>query len=463
MAALGEFESRAVGARHRAAEDQSLAALDRAGTNAVGIALDPNVGIQVAAAGDLGFLPLVERQDQDLAFVAKYGELLAEKGALTTDASIELVRGLDGEISWDFAKLFGSEGVGELLGISVGPRFDVPLRSKLEAASDLSLSSDVPRIFAGISTDASFEDQVIAAFNMIGGRATDEQMLGVINQIRANRNTSSSAFVLDITAARLTSEAGALEARGFGYDTIQKLSFDGDFFAGPTGPTIGGKLLTSFMAGISENVSFATDKLAPADLRSEARNSLIVDAALTLGPVAAGRLFKLGGALSAGRAAGVQNTTLSRGAELRAKYGHLSPQERTAKIDELSRLNYERRLSESIGSQDYVFRYLSEDGLDKSLRYGSVRGYTTTEFSHSSSSVARGAQIKPEWGEPAYGVAIPVDKVRGFSVARPFGNQGSRGWEVYTNSYPEAGSGGWSQFLLDPVPIEDVHIFRLKP
>jgi hypothetical protein len=153
---------------------------------------------------------------------------------------------------------------------------------------------------------------------------------------------------------------------------------------------------------------------------------------------------------------------LSRGAQLRAKYGHLSPEQRAARIDLLSRLNYERRLAEAIYDQDYIFRYLSEEGLDRALRSGTIRGYGTTEFSHSGSTVARSSQIMPAWGEPAYGVAIPVDSLRGFGVARPFGNSATRGWEIYTNSYPAAGSGGWSQFLLDPIPINETYIFRLS-
>ncbi|CAH9066996.1 hypothetical protein PSECIP111951_03686 [Pseudoalteromonas holothuriae] len=74
-----------------------------------------------------------------------------------------------------------------------------------------------------------------------------------------------------------------------------------------------------------------------------------------------------------------------------------------------------------------------------------------------------GAQIKPEWSEPKYGVAIPVEALNGYQLARPNGGESPFGWELFTNSYPEAGRGGWSQFLINPVPIENAHIFRLKP
>jgi len=107
--------------------------------------------------------------------------------------------------------------------------------------------------------------------------------------------------------------------------------------------------------------------------------------------------------------------------------------------------------------------FSSESGLNRDLSNGNIRGYTSTEFSYSSQAVANGAQVKPEWGIPEYGVAIPVDKLNGFNLARPNGNKASSGWEVFTNSYPEAGSGGWSQFLINEVPIDQTYIFKLKP
>ncbi len=280
--------------------------------NAVGISLDPNEGVTVADSG-LGFSPLAERDKQDLAFITKYREQLAKTGALPTDARNALARGVDGDISWDFARLFGKEGVAELFGIPVGPLLDVPLRAKLRDAVDPSLPSGVTHLFAGVGTDAGFEDQVISVFNSIGGRATDEQMFGVMNQIRVNRNTDSSAFVVDITKARLTSEAGAFAARGFGFDTIDRLSFGGDLFAGPTGPTVTGRLATTVLRGVSQDLSFATDNLAPSDLVSNARNSLILDALAVGGPAAASGLFKLGRAYLFARASGTIEGSLDAG------------------------------------------------------------------------------------------------------------------------------------------------------
>ena len=97
------------------------------------------------------------------------------------------------------------------------------------------------------------------------------------------------------------------------------------------------------------------------------------------------------------------------------------------------------------------------------MRYGTLRGYTTTEFSTSSAEVAHGAQILPEWGVPAYRVEIPVSDLNGFSVARPMGNKASIGWEPFTRSYPAAGPGGWTQFLLNEVSFNAKNVFKLNP
>ena len=160
---------------------------------------------------------------------------------------------------------------------------------------------------------------------------------------------------------------------------------------------------------------------------------------------------------------------LSRGAYLRQKYAHLSPAQRAERIDQLSYANYIRRLDEAIGDQQFVYRYLTEDGLATSFKYNSVRGYTTTEFTSSSATVASRSQILADWGNPTlgpssavkYGVAIPVSELKGYRVARPFGGKGTVGWEFRTNSYPTAGSGGWIQFDISSVPLDKVHIFTL--
>ena len=136
---------------------------------------------------------------------------------------------------------------------------------------------------------------------------------------------------------------------------------------------------------------------------------------------------------------------------------------RLVRIDQLAGANYERVLGETINKQDYVYRYLSQTSLDASARYGTVRGYTTTVFSESTSEVMSGAQIKAEWGVPEYGVKIPVSELDGFQVARPMGDKALTGWEPFTNSYPEAGHGGWTQFKVNPVKYRPENVFKLKP
>ena len=159
----------------------------------------------------------------------------------------------------------------------------------------------------------------------------------------------------------------------------------------------------------------------------------------------------------------------SRSAYLRGKFGSLTSEQRLARIDELSQANWTRRVDEMINSQDYVFRYLTDSGLQASLKYNSVRGYATTNFSSSSSEVMSGAQIFEQWpgapftGPVKYGVAIPVNRLQGFSVARPMGGAGTAGWEVFANSYPAAGAGGYSQFLINSVPLNQTYLFTLRP
>ncbi|MCU7937583.1 MAG: hypothetical protein KZQ99_22460, partial [Candidatus Thiodiazotropha sp. (ex Dulcina madagascariensis)] len=285
----------------------------RNGQSTAGAAYDPDAAVDTGWGSVLGGPDGMTFTDemraelnrpQYLAFINDFKVQMAEEGPQPTVADIELVRGIDGEISWDFAHLFEEEGVGELFGFPIGPMHGVPLREKLQAASDPKLSDDVSRLFAGITTDASFDDQVTAAFNMIGVRATDEQMLSVMNTIREERYTSSSAFVVDITAARLTSEVGALEARGYGYDSFERVSQLEDFnregwLAPGGGATLVGTLAKAARS-LSSDVSLWRDNLAPADMQDTARNSLVLDALTVAGPVAATKLFSAGKALMGG-------------------------------------------------------------------------------------------------------------------------------------------------------------------
>jgi hypothetical protein len=181
-----------------------------------------------------------------------------------------------------------------------------------------------------------------------------------------------------------------------------------------------------------------------------------------------GGVSALGGVANTQRAELIAEAN-SRSAYLRGKFGGLTSEQRLVRIDELSQANWTRRVDEMINSQGYVFRYLTDSGLQASLKYNSVRGYATTNFSSSSSEVMSGAQVFEQWpgapftGPVKYGVAIPVDRLQGFSVARPMGGAGTAGWEVFANSYPAAGAGGYSQFLINPVPLNQTYLFTLRP
>ena len=160
---------------------------------------------------------------------------------------------------------------------------------------------------------------------------------------------------------------------------------------------------------------------------------------------------------------GAEKAGLSRVERLTQKYGPMTSQERMARIDKLSMKNYERRGWELIKEHGYANRYLSEDGLNSSKRFGTVRGYSTTIDSDSSAEVTRRAQIDPRWGTPKYRTVIPADSINGIRIARPFGDTGLYGWEFFTNSYPEVGPGGWPQFIIEDVSLDDVQIMELKP
>lgn len=47
------------------------------------------------------------------------------------------------------------------------------------------------------------------------------------------------------------------------------------------------------------------------------------------------------------------------------------------------------------------------------------------------------------------------------TVARPFGNSGSVGWELFTNSYPQGGPGHWVQFLAETKSFDPSWVFEL--
>jgi hypothetical protein len=155
--------------------------------------------------------------------------------------------------------------------------------------------------------------------------------------------------------------------------------------------------------------------------------------------------------------------TRARAALLKETRGALSPQQRAEKIDEVCRIKFERRIREEMKKGQLVYRYLSKEALDKALASGVVSGYATTEFSVYSAEVAKGAQILPDWSVPEYGLAIPIDQLKGITVARAFGNHDPGEWEPLANSYPEAGDGGWMQFLIKDVPIAQAFYFKLDP
>lgn len=127
-----------------------------------------------------------------------------------------------------------------------------------------------------------------------------------------------------------------------------------------------------------------------------------------------------------------------------------------------------RIAEKDIASQGTVYRYLTEEGYQTSLRFNSVAGYTTTHYSDNVAEIMKGAQIAEKWpgrtatGNVLYRVEIPSDKLNGFTIPRPLGGKIQQGWEYYTKSYPEYGKGGWTQFQINPVSLDNVVIKELK-
>lgn len=183
---------------------------------------------------------------------------------------------------------------------------------------------------------------------------------------------------------------------------------------------------------------------------------------------ALGRTGGLGSGVASSARADIIAEANARATYLEGKYGALTSEQRMARIDELSFNNYMRIATEDIGSQPVIYRYLTEAGYKIAQLRGSISGYATTQFSDFAGDVMSGAQIAEQWpgraftGVVKYRVEIPTDRLNGFSVVRPFGGDGKIGWEYRANSYPEYGSGKWTQFSINPVPLKDVVIEEIK-
>lgn len=125
----------------------------------------------------------------------------------------------------------------------------------------------------------------------------------------------------------------------------------------------------------------------------------------------------------------------------------------------------QQKLDQMVEESDYVYRYTTREmaGIYEQRGYISTRGdgptYMTTQYSTSAREVVEGAQIMPEWPQPEVRIKIPVPELETPVVPRPRGNTTPVGWELYTDSYPGAGLGGWDQFLaktksFDPSWVE---------
>lgn len=160
----------------------------------------------------------------------------------------------------------------------------------------------------------------------------------------------------------------------------------------------------------------------------------------------------------------ITSEAMMRSSELRATYSGTTSADRMAMIDRLAYANYERRVNEMLAKQEYIYRYVTNENLNNMLVNGSVRGYSTTFFSHSSAEIMGRAQLDSAWygghGVEAL-IAIPTKDITGFKLARPMGGKATIGWEVFTNSYPQLGQGKIPQFIIDSVPMEGLPYMSL--
>ncbi|NVJ60931.1 MAG: RHS repeat protein, partial [Gammaproteobacteria bacterium] len=129
--------------------------------------------------------------------------------------------------------------------------------------------------FLAFEEGTSNEQRILAAFDQVGLRASAGQYMDIINQVE------SGAQFINISDAYFVSE----------YNSAQEL-YNNKIYAGMEAygnmtSDPGHKLLAGIASDYARNFSLAGDAGAPLDLRNGARNSLILDAALTVaGPFA---------------------------------------------------------------------------------------------------------------------------------------------------------------------------------
>ena len=142
-------------------------------------------------------------------------------------------------------------------------------------------------------------------------------------------------------------------------------------------------------------------------------------------------------------------------AMLREKYGAMTSAERMARIDELAGSNYNRLLAQDLSNQEFVYRLVKSSDLRHYEAAGAISGragsptYFALDTADSIPAHMLGAQMKPAGYDTV--LRIPVTELVNPAVPRPFGyapvsSRPNVGWEYFTNSYPEFGSGGFRQF-----------------
>lgn len=116
-----------------------------------------------------------------------------------------------------------------------------------------------------------------------------------------------------------------------------------------------------------------------------------------------------------------------------------------------------------------LWKYMSAKRFQEFLKTGEVRGYVTTEQFTTGKEAEQKLQIAQEWSDGPIEYAIPItnDYARVIPAKPDGGKLEGVGFEVFTECYPQHGTGGAVQGILEqPVLIDqdtiDYGIKRLQ-
>ena len=156
----------------------------------------------------------------------------------------------------------------------------------------------------------------------------------------------------------------------------------------------------------------------------------------------------------------------------RMRYLMDAPTGRAADIDRLAGENYQRMLERQLAQSDTQYRYTTDkvvngspgrDGYRQTGRIERPTYMTDTKFDTNAQSMDA-AQVAKDWGVHDTRLEVPTSELVDPRIVRPFGDSAhvKRGWEPFTNSYPEYGRGGALQYKAGTRSFEDGWVHPLE-